>query len=553
MKTLYIACSLAGLLALTANAETKLKKEKLQIVFLMGQSNMVGLADPETAVYLTEPAYVPPKDFVTKKSEFFDWQNLYWQGVRTFKGPQKYKDELDALVEERRMSRMKWRQRVKGQHGPWQEAWGKKPEGKGRGVMYPYLDAKAAEEGIYERMDAIIGHPDNEFTVEAAYQELIARDKVIADEIELVRREYLQDADHSDFQSFQDAIKAAKIPRNLESDVEQWRSTYAHLAREHVNLPIAERVHIVAHGHVDGSEGEKNRYTTHGPLSVGFGGSINKIGPEYGIGIALERMVDAPILLVKCSWGNTAIKDAWRPPTLDGVETPSEKAAREAWNKKMAARAEAEGREYTPVPAPKKTGELSYCWGMTLPHIEKVLADPGKYHPEYDPDLGYEIGGMVWFQGYSDQNNPAYGEHLVELVNFMRDQVDTPDMPFVAGTLGMPAYRHMALEGNVNGGMIQAAQFPGMRGTMDVVNTAPYFPLELDMAHNVRTGMDKEDPEHAKAMDILKRATSNKGFHYHGSAKCFLLMGDAMGRSLANLMAGGEPKIFEQLTCISCE
>jgi hypothetical protein len=35
--------------------------------------------------------------------------------------------------------------------------------------------------------------------------------------------------------------------------------------------------------------------------------------------------------------------------------------------------------------------------------------------------------------------------------------------------------------------------------------------------------------------------------HYHGSAKCFLLMGDAVGRSLANLMAGGEPLINAEL------
>jgi len=98
---LILAGLLVGLLAVPATAETKLKKEKLQIVFLMGQSNMVGLAEPDTAVYLMESAYVPPKDFVTKRSEFFDWPNLFWQGVRTFKGPHRYKQQLDELVEAR--------------------------------------------------------------------------------------------------------------------------------------------------------------------------------------------------------------------------------------------------------------------------------------------------------------------------------------------------------------------------------------------------------------------------------------------------------------------
>lgn len=542
---IVIACSLAALIGLSASAENKIKKEKLQIVFLMGQSNMVGLADPATAVYMTESAYVPPKDIVTTKSELFDWQNLYWQGVRTFKGPQKYKDQLDALIEARTISRMKWRQRVAGQHGPWQESWGAKPEGKGRGVMYPYLDAKAQAEGIYQKMDEIIGSPANEFPVEAAYSELLQRDIEIADETKFARDYYLQDAAAADFEAFEAAIKAAAIPKRPADEVEKWRATYAQLANEHLNLPVGKRVHIVAHGHVAGSEGDKNRYTTHGPLSVGFGGGIQNIGPEYGVGVALERMVDAPILLVKCSWGNTALSGAWRPPTLDGVETPAETANREAWNKKMAVQAKAEGREYTPNAPPEKTGKLSYCWGMTLPLLERVLADPGKYHPEYDPEEGYEIAGMVWFQGYSDMKNPAYGELLVELIKYIRGKVDAPEMPFVAGTLGMPAYKHMALEGNVNGGMIQAAQHPEMKGTVDVVNTAPYFPLEIDMAYIVRSSTEKDSAEYAEAQDVLKRYTSNKGFHYHGSAKCFMLMGDAMGRSLVNLMKGNDPLIHE--------
>lgn len=342
MKALFTTLILAGLLTCPALADKKLKKEKLQIVFLMGQSNMVGLADMRTARYLTEAAYVPPKEIVAVKSETFDWSNLYWQGIRTYQGPQKYKDQLNELYLERRLSRMKWRQRVNGQRGPWKEERGAKPEGKGRGVMYPYLDKKAEEEGVYQRMDEIIGNSENEFTMEAAYQEVIQRDKELA-------------------------------------------------------------------------------------------------------------------------------------------------------------------------------------------------------------KAGYEIAGMVWFQGYSDQGNPAYGEQLVELVKFMRQKVKAPEMPFVAATLGMPAYQHMALEGDVNGGMVQAAQHPDMRGTFDVVNTAPYFPVELDMALTVRKAADKESPEFKAADAVVKAATSNNGFHYHGSAKCFLLMGDAMGRSLANLMAGGEPQIHAQI------
>jgi len=89
-------------------AETLLKKEKLQIVFCFGQSNMVGLADPSTAWYLTQPQYVPPREQTVQQTRYFDW-NFYWSGVRYYEGP--HKAELEALVEARQASRMKWRQR----------------------------------------------------------------------------------------------------------------------------------------------------------------------------------------------------------------------------------------------------------------------------------------------------------------------------------------------------------------------------------------------------------------------------------------------------------
>ena len=543
MKKTMIACAMAGILAMTANAgEKKIKKKKLQIVFLMGQSNMVGLADIRTAWYLTQPQYVPPKAVIATKSPKFNWENLYWQGIRTYDGPEKYKDALNALYLERRASRSKWRQRVRGVHGPWKAEWGEKPKGSGRGVMYPYLDKKAEEEGIYKRMDEIIGNAENKFTMEVAYAEIIGREKENADAVKRVRNHYLRGTKAEDFDAFNAAVKEAKIPLRPETDVEAHRAKYAALAAKHLNLPIAKRTHIYAFGHVTGS-GEQNRKSSGGPLTVGYGGGITTIGPEYGVGIALERVIDGPILLVKCSWGNTALGGSWLPPSLDGVETPIQKTNRQAWNAQEADNAKKDGREPKLRAAPKKTGKLTYCWGMTLPQIDKVLADPGKFHPEYNSKAGYEVAGMVWFQGYSDNGNRAYGEQLVELVKFMRKKVNTPKMPFVCGTLGMASYKHVALKGDVNGGMVQASQHPDMLGSFDVVNTAPFFPVEIDHAHTVRKKVAKDSAEYKTAMAVIGKATSNKGFHYHGSAKCFLLMGDAMGSSLGNLIGGGEPTI----------
>lgn len=547
LRTLSAAALVTVSSTLFASAAEKTKKEKLQIVFCFGQSNMVGLAAVPTAWYMTQPQYVPPREATVVKSRYFDW-NFYWSGARYYQGPKK--QELLDLVDARRDSRMKWRQRIKGVNGvEWKQEWGEKPK-PGRSNVYAFLDDKAEKEGIYKKISDILDSDENEFTVDDAYNEMIARDKAIAEDVKRANEIYLkEDVSDADFDAFNAAVKEAKIGKKDQSpDAEKNRAKYAELAQKHLGLPIAERTRIFGHGAIDGSEGTSGiDRSTQGKLSVGYGGSITTIGPEYGVGIALERHLDAPILLVKCSWGNTSIADAWRTPSLDGVETPIEKATREAWNKKQAAIAKAEGKEYKPREAPAKTGKLSWCWNQVLPQVDKVLADPGKYYPDYDPEVGYEVAGLVWFQGYSDKDNPAYGELLAQLIKDFRKKVKTPNMPVVCGTLGMAGFKAQEFTLAANKGMLEASQMPDLKGTVDVVNTVPYYPMELDLLKQVRDSFEPETPQHEKALLIQKKATSNKGFHYHGSAKCFILMGDAMGRSLANLIAGGKPIIGEML------
>ncbi len=127
-------------LTTTAAAAEKIKKEKLQIVFCFGQSNMVGLAAVPTAWYMTQPQYVPPREATVVKTRYFDW-NFYWTGARYYQGPNK--QELVDLVQARRDSRMKWRQRIRGANGVvWKKEWGEKPK-PGRSNAYAFLDQKA--------------------------------------------------------------------------------------------------------------------------------------------------------------------------------------------------------------------------------------------------------------------------------------------------------------------------------------------------------------------------------------------------------------------------
>jgi len=148
-----------------------------------------------------------------------------------------------------------------------------------------------------------------------------------------------------------------------------------------------------------------------GKLTVGYGARGKpalpgpKIGPEFTFGIRMSKAIKEPILIIKRAWGNTQLAGAWRPPLAPPrTETAEAKALREARNAVLKAKAAADGKEFKPIEAPQIPSS-GWCWTTMKfdEYIKKVLADPGKYHPEYDAKAGFEVAGVVWFQGYSDQ------------------------------------------------------------------------------------------------------------------------------------------------------
>src|SRR5210317_1011726 len=87
---LVFVCLFSFILPVSLSASDKpAKNKKLKIVFMMGQSNMVGYAAPHTAWYITQPAYVPPAKLGTFKPRYFNW-NHYWKGVANAVGSKEY-------------------------------------------------------------------------------------------------------------------------------------------------------------------------------------------------------------------------------------------------------------------------------------------------------------------------------------------------------------------------------------------------------------------------------------------------------------------------------
>lgn len=254
---------------------------------------------------------------------------------------------------------------------------------------------------------------------------------------------------------------------------------------------------------------DRNRKS--GKLGIGYGGSNEKIGPEYGFGLSLAERIDGPILLIKTSWGGKSLHYDFRPPSA-GPYQPAEK---ELASDKL--------------PEIRQNAGLNYR--MMHEAIGKVLADPGSYHPGYDATAGYEIAGFVWFQGFNDQFSPEFRDHyrdnLIALIKDIRNQYQDPGMPFVIGVLGTGMTAEKVAENPVSAAQREAARIMGAGSGVAAVESYPEYSL---YANDI---FQKGWPQHFHQWDMVG---SDRPYHYLGSGAFFVRFGDALADSMVDLL-----------------
>lgn len=247
-----------------------------------------------------------------------------------------------------------------------------------------------------------------------------------------------------------------------------------------------------------------------GKLTAGFAARKDTIGPEFTFGITMEKLHAGPILLIKTAWGGKSLHTDFRPPS---------------------ASSEGAGPYYT----------------LMVDHVKKVLADPGKVVPSYDPKEGYELAGFVWLQGWNDlvdqkaypkRDQPGgydrYTEYMTHFIRDVRKDLDAPKLPFVIGVLGVNGpvetfkeERYKAIYRNFRDAMAAPASRPEFKGTVTAVRTEQFWDHALAAAKE-KKGRTPEEEEIAKG-------ASNQGFHYHGAAKFFGPAGKAFAEAVDHL------------------
>ena len=305
-----------------------------------------------------------------------------------------------------------------------------------------------------------------------------------------------------------------------------------------------------------------------GKLGVGYGADNIKIGPEYGFGLSMAQKIKGPILLIKASWGGKSLMYDFRPPSASDFKSTKAyadaKAKAEAnlvkymeavknfpetekkyatdlaaYHEKMKTADEKTKNKLREPrkpkmprePKPFRQDDAGYFWREMVKHVNGVLADPRKYHPDYDAGQGYEIAGFVWFQGFNDQFNTEYhGNYADNMKTFIKDVrtiFKTSAMPFVIGVLGTPRTKEKVDANAVSIAQRNATKNPEFRG--NVLSVESY----KDYSNYSHSIFEKGWPPHYHEWNTVG---SDRPYHYLGSGAFFVRLGDSFANAMGKLM-----------------
>jgi hypothetical protein len=259
-----------------------------------------------------------------------------------------------------------------------------------------------------------------------------------------------------------------------------------------------------------------------GNLKIGYH-NPKSFGPEVGFGWLVGDRYKEPVLLIKSAWGGRSLYRDFRSPSAGlppDVVLEKTLAAQQKKNPKMT------------LDDVKKPYGSSYREMMK--EVETTLADLKSVIPDY-AGQGHELCGFVWFQGWNDMIDKAatdeYTVNLKHFINDVRKDLISPKLPFVIGEMGVDGVK---AEGNVK--RFKAAQaavmdYPEFKGNVAVVKTDALWDLEADAIF--RKGWRENIVE-------WNKVGSDFPYHYLGSPKCMLRMGQAFGEAMLELL--GEKK-----------
>lgn len=221
-----------------------------------------------------------------------------------------------------------------------------------------------------------------------------------------------------------------------------------------------------------------------GPLGFGFTPYLDQhhFGPELQFGYVLGDALENEVLLIKTAWGGKSLYVDFRPPSSGGETGPY----------------------YT----------------LMIRQVREALENIKRDLPK-STAVGYELAGLVWYQGWNDGCDPKravpeYESNLVNLIKDVRRDLGMPKLPVVIGELTGPWVNAPKEWDTLRKAQAAAAARPEFAGNVVFVPTHDF----------VRKPEDSPNPGH--------------GHHEFGNAETYFLVGDVLGKGMKTLLGAGE-------------
>jgi len=257
-----------------------------------------------------------------------------------------------------------------------------------------------------------------------------------------------------------------------------------------------------------------------GNLKPGFGANEIKMGPELGFGWVIGEHIGEQVLLIKICWGGRSVKRDFLPPSAD--MPPEETLQKELEN----------ARKRNPnTTMDEVKARYGKAYRDMTTHVNNVLGNLKQHFPKYDQKRGYELAGLVWFQGWNDMVDGSqrgekyanYTKRLAQLIKDVRKDLKAPNLPVIIGELGA------GKRGDFQAAQEAAAKLPEFEGNVKFVKTREFWEPEVEKMVNqgVWTG-----PDWVKFYNV----GSERGYHYLGSARIYYRMGKAFGEGMVELL-----------------